>query len=169
MIGRALLIVIAGLTFNSASAQTDSIPWRPVGPGFGVPSPAPSAPCAALKEILSDLQGRGQAIGAANERKASVQVACQLFREYMAAAAKAAKALETDGPSCGAPTQVGRQVRENEAAAQRIGEDICALAKRGGRSLYGPGREFDGPSWRYYPTPTFDRPKPFEMSPRRGL
>jgi hypothetical protein len=166
MLGRALVIVIAGLTFNPASAQIGGVPWMTVGPGFG-PPPAPPAKCLALKDMLEDLQKRGRAIGAANERKANVKVACQLFRKYLTAAAEAAKALETDGAACGAPPRVQQQVRGNQAVAQRIGKDVCALALRG-RPLDEPGLEFDDPSWRLHPAPAFDGPKPFRMSPERG-
>jgi hypothetical protein len=181
MIGWALLIVIAVLTLNPARAQIDGMPWMPPpGPGGPTvwPPAVPPAMCATLRGLLNDLHERGQAIGAANERKANTDVACQLFRGYLTAAAKAVRAFEIDGPSCGVPTQAQQQIRENQAIAQKIGQQVCDVAGRRPATViptwrwWSPEdgwREFDDPSWRLHPTPAFEGPKPFEMSPRRGL
>jgi hypothetical protein len=132
MICRALLAVaIVAATAQYAGAQFGGMPGMPGGPGFGGQPSAPPARCVALKTQLDDLQTRGQAIGAANERKASVKVACQLFRNFIAAAAKAVKTLDTDGEACGAPPQVKKQVRDTHVNAQKIGKQVCDAAARG--------------------------------------
>jgi hypothetical protein len=129
MIGRALLaVVIVGTTIYHADAQ---IPGMPGGGGFGGQPAAPPPQCQALLAIRDDLQKRGQAIEAANQKKASVKVACQLFRNYIAAEAKFIKALETNGASCGAPPQVVQQVRGGHAKAQQLGKQVCDAAARG--------------------------------------
>lgn len=131
MVCRALLAVaIVAASIHQAGAQFGGMPGMPGGPGFGAPQ-APPAKCVALKGLLDDLQKRGQAIGQANERKANVKVACQLFRNFLSAATKVVKALDTDGPGCGAPPTVKQQIRENQAVAQKIGQQVCEVAARG--------------------------------------
>jgi hypothetical protein len=135
MVCRALLAVaIVVATAHYAGAQFGGMPGMPGGPGgpgFGGSPSAPPARCVALKAQLDELQKRGQAIGAANERKANVKVACQLFRNFIAAANKAVKILDADGAACGAPAQVKQQVRETQVNAQKIGQQVCDAAARG--------------------------------------
>jgi hypothetical protein len=131
MICRGLAAVaIVAASIHQAGAQFGGMPGMPGGPGFGAPQ-APPAKCMALKGMLEDLQKRGQAIGAANDRKADVKVACQLFRNFLSAATKTVKALDTDGPACGAPPNVKQQIRENQVVAQKVGAQVCDAAARG--------------------------------------
>lgn len=139
MICRALLAVaIVGTTLHHAGAQFGGMPGMPgsggPGGGFSGPSAAPSAPppqCQALLAIREELQKHGQAIEAANSKKADVKVACRLFRNYIATEAKMLKALDTNGPSCGVPKEINQQVRASHAKAQQIGKQVCDAAARG--------------------------------------
>ena len=177
MFGRVLVIAILVMTITPVSAQFGNIPGAPPSrPEFGLPPWPPPAKCVALKGILSDMRERSQAISAANERKAGMKVICELFHNFLSAATNAVKALEADGPSCGAPPQVKQQLHENQAAEQKLARQVCNLAARepadaGPPLRWGPDlrREFDDPSWRLHPTPTFEGPRPFRMSPQRGL
>jgi hypothetical protein len=120
MIGRALLaIAIAGTMLHHAGAQ------------FGGPPAAPPAQCQELLTLRDELQKHGAAIETANQKKADVQIACRLFRRYIATEAKMLKMLDTDGSSCGVPAQVNQQVRGSHAKAQQIGKQVCDAAQRG--------------------------------------
>ena len=129
---RALLAAaIVGLTFHNAGAQFGGMPGMPGSGGFGGPPQAPPPQCQELLSIRNSLQKHGQAIEAANERKADVKLACRLFRNYLATEARMIKALDTNGPSCGVPPQINQQVRQSHATAQKIGKQVCDAAARG--------------------------------------
>jgi hypothetical protein len=150
IICRALLaIAIVGTTLHHAGAQFGGMPGMPGGPGTGGPGMGgpgmggpggggfgarPSAPppqCQALLAIRDELQKYGEAIGAANQKRADVKVACGLFKRYIAAEAKMIKLLDADGATCGVPPQVNQQVRGSHAKAQQIGKQVCDAAARG--------------------------------------
>lgn len=135
IICRALLaIAIVGATIPYAGAQFGGMPGMPgggpPGGGFGAPQQPPPR-CQALLNIRDELQKHGQAIEAANNKKADVKVACGLFRRYIATEAKMLKMLEADGASCGAPPQVIQQVKGSHAKSQQIGKMVCDAAARG--------------------------------------
>jgi hypothetical protein len=136
MIGRVLLaIAIVGTTIPYAGAQFGGMPGMPgsgpPGGGFGGPPQGPPPKCQALLSIRDELQKHGEAISNANQKKADVKVACNLFKRYIATEAKMIKLLEADGASCGAPPQVLQQVRGSHAKAQQIGKQVCDAAVRG--------------------------------------
>jgi len=136
IICRALLaIVIVGATIPYAGAQFGGMPGLPgsgpPGGGFGGPPQGPPPKCQALLAIRDEVQKHGNAISAANEKRADVKVACGLFKRYLASEAKMIKMLETDGPGCGAPPSVVQQVRSGHARAQQVGKQVCDAAERG--------------------------------------
>ncbi len=136
MICRVLLaIAIVGLTIPYAGAQFGGMPGMPgsgpPGGGFGGPPQGPPPQCQQLLALRDELQKHGAAIGAANEKKADVKIACGLFRTYIATEGKMLKALETNGASCGVPTEVLQQVRGSHAKAKQIGKQVCDAAARG--------------------------------------
>jgi hypothetical protein len=137
IIGRALLaIAIVALTIPRAGAQFGGMPGMPGSPGaggggFGAPQQGPPPRCQALLTVREELQKRGEAIQAANQKKADVKVACGLFRNYIATEAKMLKLLEADGATCGVPAQVAQQVRGSHAKAQQLGKQVCDAAARG--------------------------------------
>src|SRR5258705_9953516 len=108
---RALLAAAVVMsTLHHAGAQFGGMPGMPGSPGgqggggFGAPQ-QPPAKCQALLTIRDELQKRGAAIEAANQKKANVKVACGLFRNYIAIEAKMLNMLINDGASCGVPQQ----------------------------------------------------------------
>ena len=124
-----------GATIPYAGAQFGGMPGMPgsgpPGGGFGrPPQQGPPPKCQALLEIREELQKHGEAISAANQKKADVKVACNLFKRYIAAEAKMIRMLEADGAACGAPPQVVQQVRGSHAKAQQIGKQVCDAAAR---------------------------------------
>jgi hypothetical protein len=133
MIGRvALAAAIVALTLHQASAQFGGMPGLPGGPqdsvprDFGVPPPE----CQQLLTIRDQVQKAGQAIEAANQKKAHVKQACQLFRSYLAAETMMIEAMESLGSRCGVPPEILRQVRAGHAKAQQIGKQVCEVAAR---------------------------------------
>jgi len=112
------------------------MPGTPGGPGFASPPPAK---CQALLTIRKELQDHRAAIEAANNNKADMMIACRLFRNYIATEAKMIQMLDADGPSCAAPPQVNRQVRESHVKVQQIAKQVCE--RHGGSKLELPGAE----------------------------
>jgi hypothetical protein len=173
-----LVAVLVAVSFTAA-AQFGGPPGSPPdGRGFGgspgsVPDsgPPPARPpqCQALLAVRSELQKHGEAIGAANHKKADVRVACRLFKSYIATEAKMITMLDEDGASCGVPPQVRRQVRDSHARAQQIGQQVCDAAARGPGpglpNLLGPSLEH--PSRREKLWPLGDYWLPHDRLPGR--
>jgi hypothetical protein len=107
------------------------LPGAPGCGGFSAPPQSPPSQCHELLHLRDALQKHGHAIEAANNRKANVKVACQLFRNYLAAEAKMIRTLDKIGASCGVPPQVNQQVRDSHTKAGQIGKQVCDAAARG--------------------------------------
>jgi hypothetical protein len=139
-----LLVVMLVSAPFAAGAQFGDMPGMPGGPpggwDFNRPPAGPPPKCQALLATRDELQKHGEAIAAANQKRADVKVACRLFRNYLATEAKMLQMLEADGASCGAPPQVLQQVRSSHARARQIGMQVCDAAARGpsraGPTLY---------------------------------
>jgi hypothetical protein len=132
----AVLIVAAPF---AASAQFGGMPGFSGGPpgdvpgGFGVP-PAQSGPPPACRELLAmrdEVQKHGTAIQKANERKATVQEACKLFKNFLGAEARFIKSLEDNTRTCGVPPDAIKQAREGHTKASQVGKQVCDAAARG--------------------------------------
>jgi len=132
--GRALLVIaIVATTLHHAGAQFGGMPGMPGGPpgeGFRNAPHTPPAQCQELLTMRDELLKHSAAIEAANQKKADVKAACQLFRTYIATEAKMLKLLDANGPSCGVPEQVNQQVRGSHAKAQQVGKQVCDAAAR---------------------------------------
>src|SRR5262245_24037920 len=103
-----------------ANAQFGGMPGMPgtmPGGGGGMPGGAPGGfggppqqgPPPACKDLLAlrdETQKHGIAIQKANEKKATVQEACKLFKSYLAAESKFLKGLEDNSRTCGVPGEV---------------------------------------------------------------
>jgi hypothetical protein len=76
----------------------------------------------------------------AHQRKASVEEACPLFENFLAAQTKFIKEIEDNGRVCGAPPDLLKQIRENHAKASQSGKDVCEAAARSWGPLWGPRR-----------------------------
>jgi hypothetical protein len=136
----AALIVAIPL---AASAQIGSMPGLPSGTYGGVPGagsfgapPAQAGPPPACRELLvmrDELQKQGIAIKKANERRATVQEACRLFRSFLGAEAKFIKSLEENTRTCGVPGDAIRQAKQGHAKAAENGKEVCDAAARGSR------------------------------------
>jgi hypothetical protein len=92
----------------AAGAQFGGMPGLPGGPpgqvpgGGGRPPPGPPA-CQELLELRDQTQKHGLAIQKGNERKATVQDACKLFKTILAAETQFIRRLEDNSRICGVP------------------------------------------------------------------
>src|SRR5262245_19445060 len=109
-----LVAILVGSAWQSASAQFGGMPGLPgSGPpvGFGGPPAAPPAVCTDLLTLREETQKHAAAIGAANQRKAPPQEACGLFRAFLSSETKLIKGVEDNGPRCGIPPEVPKQMK----------------------------------------------------------
>jgi hypothetical protein len=146
-----------------ASAQFGGMPGMPGGAPGGVPGnfgapPSQSGPPPACRELLAirdEVQKHGTAIQKANERKATVQEACKLFRNFLGAEAKFIKSLEENTHTCGVPLDAIKQAKEGQAKASQVGKQVCDAAAQGPRpagptgDFWWPG-EFERKSGQFY-------------------
>src|SRR5262245_29851520 len=128
----------------SAHAQLGGMPGMPGMPGsrmpgeFGAPPPA----CRDLLALRDETQKHGTAIQKANERKATAQEACKLFKTYLAAEAKFIRGLEDNSRTCGVPPDAIKQAREGHAKAGQVGKQVCDAAAQDPRLPRGPTGDF---------------------------
>jgi hypothetical protein len=136
---RALLVAMLVTAPIAAKAQFGGMPGMPGSPGvpggFGAPPPQQGPPpaCQQLLALRDETQKYGIAIQKANERKAQVQEACRLFKNYLAAEVKFMKGIEEHSRTCGVPPEVLKQVKESHARASQIGKQVCDAAAQGPR------------------------------------
>ena len=87
------------------------------------------APCVRDFGVLRDDTGKkAAAIRAANERKAPVQEACQLFNAFSAAEAKMMKYAVDNAVWCGIPPQVLAGIKQAHAKTTEIRTKVCQAA-----------------------------------------
>jgi len=137
---RALLVAMLVATPFAASAQFGGMPGMPGSPGmpggFGGPPPQQQGPPPACQQLLAlrdETQKYGMAIQKANERKATAQDACKLFRSYLSAELKFMKGIEEHSRTCGVPPEVLKQVKDSHAKASQIAKQVCDAAAQGPR------------------------------------
>jgi molybdopterin-biosynthesis enzyme MoeA-like protein len=81
--------------------------------------------------MRDEVQKHGTAIQKANERKATVQEACKLFKNFLGAEARFIKSLEDNTRTCGVPPDAIKQAREGHTKASQVGKQVCDAAARG--------------------------------------
>jgi hypothetical protein len=98
-------------------------PWTP-------PSarPASSLACQELWALRDETQKHGTAIRKANERRATVQEACKLFKNFLGAEDKFIKSLEENNRTCGVASDAIKQAKEGHAKAEQVGKQVCEAA-----------------------------------------
>jgi hypothetical protein len=119
----------AGAQIGDGQGELPGGPWTP-------PPARPSGPPPACQQLLAlrdETQKHGTAIQKANERKATVQDACKLFRNFLVAEAKFIKSLEENTRTCGVPGDAIKQAKEGHAKASQNGKEVCDAAARGPR------------------------------------
>jgi len=128
----AFAAVLVGISLQQAAAQFGGMPGMPGSPGgFSAPQAAPPPACQKLLAMRDELQKHGNAINAASQRKATSTEACKLFRAFIAAEIRMIKAVEQDGPQCGVPPAVHKQMKDGHAKAQGVAKNVCDAAARG--------------------------------------
>src|SRR6478736_442768 len=103
-----LVAMLVAVPLHQAGAQFGGMPGMPGSPGmpgagFGGQPAAPPPACQQLLTLRDETEKNGKAIQHANERKASVQVACRLFKAYLSTETKFIKAMEDNARTCGVP------------------------------------------------------------------
>ena len=128
---------VAHAQFGGMPGMPGSMPGgMPGGPGgFGAPPPQAGPPpaCRELLTLRDETQKHGMAIQKANERKANVQEACKLFKNFLAAEAKFIKGLEDNSRTCGVPPDAIKQAKDSHAKASQVGKQVCEAAAQGPR------------------------------------
>jgi hypothetical protein len=119
--------------FGGMPGMPGSMPGAPGG--FGVPPPQAGPPpaCRELMSLRDETQKHGMAIQKANERKATVQDACKLFKTYLTAEAKFIRGLEDHSRTCGVPPDAIKRARESHAKAGQVSKQVCDVAALGPR------------------------------------
>jgi hypothetical protein len=134
----ATVVIAAPLAaLIGAHAQFGGMPGMPGMPGapggFGAPQQGPPPACKELLVLRDETQKHGMAIQKANERKATVQEACKLFKNFLAAEAKFIKGLEDNVKTCGVPPDAIKGAKDGHAKAAQVGKQVCDAAAQGPR------------------------------------
>jgi hypothetical protein len=138
-VSRALLFATFMIAAPFAAyGQFGGMPGMPgaVPGGFGGPPQGPPPACRELLSMRDELQKHGTAIQKANERKATVQEACKLFKSFLGAEARFIKSLEDNSRTCGVPGDAINQAKEGHSKASAIGKQVCDAAAQGPRLLH---------------------------------
>jgi len=129
--------------FGGMPGMPGSMPGAPGGFGAPPPQAGPPPACRELMTLRDEAQKYGMAIQKANERKATVQDACKLFKNFLAAETKFIKGLEDNSRTCGVPPDAIKQAREGHAKAEQVGKQVCDAAAQGPRPGGPTGDFFD--------------------------
>ena len=138
----AFLAILAAMppSVGAQSGGTLGVPGVG-GPGTGLPwiaVPGPKDPLAACPQLFAmrdETQKNAGAIRKASEKKAGPDVACTLFKVFLASEAKMIKGFETNAQLCGVPPDMHKQMKLGHARAQQIAKQVCDSAGRGAGAL----------------------------------
>ena len=132
-----LVAMLVAVPLYEARAQFGGMPGMPGSPGSGgfggPPAAGPPPACQQLMVLRDETEKNGKAIQQANERKAPVQVACRLFKAYLASEVKFIKGLEDGSKMCGVPPEAIKHVKEAHVKASQVAKEICEAAAQGPR------------------------------------
>lgn len=138
-----VLIVLAG-SLAEAGAQT--LPWpgdpapgqRPAatpapsarqGPpaGFGQPAGGPPPACITkFTELRTEVEKRGMAAKAGQEKKVTREEMCQLIKKFAAAEGKWVKYAVDNVSNCGIPQQAIQQIKASHSRTLIAEKNVCA-------------------------------------------
>jgi hypothetical protein len=88
--------------------------------------------CQQIPALMAAREKTGKALMAANKRKADVKTACGLFKNYVAAEARALKFLKANQTQCGVPAPFMKQFTDAHAKTTRASIQVCQAAANGG-------------------------------------
>jgi hypothetical protein len=83
-------------------------------------------------KLRTEVDKRGAAIKAANNRKAPLPEACQLFRNFTAAEVRIIKFLVEKQFDCQIPDEIVKQAKQGHAQATAFRDKVCKVAAEGG-------------------------------------
>jgi hypothetical protein len=147
-VSRALLFATFMVTAPFAAyGQLGGMPGIPGGVqdggGFGGPPAGPPPACRELTSMRDEVQKHGTAIQKANARRATVQEACKLFKNFLAAESKFIKSLEDNTRTCGVPPDAIKRAKEAHTKASATGKQVCEAAAQSPSELEQTG-DFGG-------------------------
>lgn len=97
-----------------------------------LPAPAPQQqepPCVQeFFKLRDDVQKKGLAIKAANDRKAPAREACQLFGVFISAQTKMLKYANDNKVWCGIPQQVVEDIKQTITKISEVRTRVCQAA-----------------------------------------
>lgn len=135
-----VVLVLAAVPFQPAFAQFGGMPGMPGAPGmpgggFGAAPPpqqqGPPPACQNLLVLRDDVQKHGKALQAAGKQKKGPEVACKLFKSFIAAESRMIKGLDQHATTCGVPDNVIKQLKTQHAQAEKSATQVCEAAARG--------------------------------------
>jgi hypothetical protein len=144
----SVLIAAPFAAHGQFGGMPGSMPGAPGGFGTPPPQSGPPPACRDLLALRDETQKHGIAIQKANERKATAQEACKLFKNFLAAEAKFVKGLEDTSSTCGVPPDAINKAREGHAKATQTGREVCDAAAQPSRPPRGPTGDFWWPGDR---------------------
>jgi hypothetical protein len=83
--------------------------------------------------LRDEIRNHGMAIRKANERRASVQEACKLFKIFLASETQFIRSLEDNSRTCGVSPDAIKQAKEGHAKATLVGKQVCEMVAQGPR------------------------------------
>jgi hypothetical protein len=130
----ALVAVLAPMPLSAALGQFGGMPGLPGAMGGGGFTPAqPPAVCQQLLSLRDEAQKHAMAIQAANQRKATAQEACRLFRSFLAADSKMIKGIDENAQLCNVPPEIRKQMKDGHSRAETVAKEVCDAAAMGPR------------------------------------
>ena len=82
--------------------------------------------------VKAEYEKRGQAVQAANKRKANAQEACGLFKSLIESQGKMLKFLKDNKTACNVPDDILKNLSGSLAKTTAVKTQICTVAANGG-------------------------------------
>jgi hypothetical protein len=98
------------------------------GPPQGQPAGPPPA-CQQLVVLRDETQKSGEALKAANERKAQPAEACKLFKAFLASEAKFVQGMQANQATCGVPPAAVKNMQEEHKKVTLVANQVCDAAE----------------------------------------
>jgi hypothetical protein len=100
---------------------------------FAAPPTQSGAVDECMKEFMplrQEAEKRGALLKAAGDKHAGADVACKLIGNFIQSELKMIKYVETNGPRCQIPPQIGDQLKNGHKGTEAMRAKICAAAEQ---------------------------------------
>ena len=78
-------------------------------------------------QLRDEAQNRANAVRVSQQRKTPVTEGCRLITRFVEAEAKMVKFAEDNGPWCGIPAELVKQMNETHAKSQELLKRVCGM------------------------------------------